>query len=158
MRLLAALASLLSFIVGLPRPAAAADWPQWLGPQRDSVWTEDGILETFPAGGPKVLWRQPVGGGFAGPAVADGRVFVVDYLTAEPPVPAASRRDKLAGTERLLCLSATDGKKLWTNAYERAWQAAKTDPEGFWAEAAEAIASRMSSGELAPAPAAICSV
>ena len=31
---------------------AAADWPQWQGPQRDGVWWETGIVDTFPAGGP----------------------------------------------------------------------------------------------------------
>src|SRR5215831_16799539 len=50
----------------------ADDWPQWLGPQRDSVWRETGILDKFPAGGPKVRWRTPIGGGYAGPAVAKG--------------------------------------------------------------------------------------
>ncbi len=102
-------------------PASAADWPQWLGPNRDSVWREDGLLETFPASGPKVLWRQSVGGGFAGPAVADGRVFVMDYLTAESPVPSASRRDALTGTERVLCFSARDGQLLWKHEYDRAY-------------------------------------
>jgi outer membrane protein assembly factor BamB len=109
----------LSLMALSPAPGQAEDWPQWLGPNRDSVWTETGILETFPAAGPKVLWRQPVGGGFAGPAVADGRVLVVDYLTAEPPVPSASRRDKLAGTERVLCFSAANGQLLWKHEYDR---------------------------------------
>jgi hypothetical protein len=36
--------------------AAADDWPQWMGPQRDNVWREDGLLEKFPEGGLKVLW------------------------------------------------------------------------------------------------------
>jgi outer membrane protein assembly factor BamB len=109
----------LSLMALSPAPGQAEDWPQWLGPNRDSVWTETGILETFPAAGPKVLWRQPVGGGFAGPAVADGRVLVVDYLTAEPPIPSASRRDKLAGTERVLCFSAANGQLLWKHEYDR---------------------------------------
>src|SRR5947209_13945256 len=58
----------------------ADDWPQWLGPQRDGVWRETGILETFPEGGPKVLWRTPLGGGYTGPAVAEGRVYVTDRI------------------------------------------------------------------------------
>ena len=37
---------------------AAADGPQWMGPNRDDVWDESGILEKFPEGGPKVLWRN----------------------------------------------------------------------------------------------------
>ena len=32
--------------------ATADDWPQWLGPKRDGVWRETGLLEKFPAGGP----------------------------------------------------------------------------------------------------------
>ena len=56
----------------------ADDWPQWMGPTRDAVWTETGILDQFPAGGPKELWRVAIGGGYAGPAVAGGRVYVAD--------------------------------------------------------------------------------
>jgi PQQ-like domain len=77
---------------------AADDWPQWLGPRRDGVWRETGVLDKFPAGGLKVLWKQPVSGGFAGPAVADGRVFVMDRTGAklgkgnEPPARAVDLR------------------------------------------------------------------
>src|SRR4051794_33562878 len=39
----------------------ADDWPQFLGPQRDGVWREDGILDKFPAGGPKQVWKQTCG-------------------------------------------------------------------------------------------------
>ena len=56
--------------------AAADDWPRWLGEKGDSVWREDGIVDTFPATGLKTLWTTNIGGGFGGPAVADGRVFV----------------------------------------------------------------------------------
>src|SRR5881409_3434438 len=59
----------------------ADDWPQWLGPQRDGVWRETGILEKIPPAGPKVLWRyQALGGGYAGPAVAGGKVYVTDRV------------------------------------------------------------------------------
>ena len=54
----------------------ADNWPQWMGPQRDNVWREDGLLEKFPEGGPRVVWRVPVAGGYAGPAVAGDKVFV----------------------------------------------------------------------------------
>ena len=51
-------------ILGVLCPAVHPDdWPQWLGPRRDGVWRETGLLETFPKGGPKVLWRVPIGGG-----------------------------------------------------------------------------------------------
>jgi outer membrane protein assembly factor BamB len=105
--------------LGLPAVGRAADWPQWLGPDRNSVWNEDGIVDTLPAGGLPTRWRQAIGGGFAGPAVADGRVFVMDYLTEKPPIPAASRREDLTGTERVLCFAAADGKLLWKHEYDR---------------------------------------
>ena len=59
-----------------PPSALGRDWPQWLGEDREGVWRETGLLERFPAGGPKVLWRAPLGPGNSGPAVAKGRVYV----------------------------------------------------------------------------------
>lgn len=91
----------------------AEDWPQWRGPHRDGVWRESGILEAFPQDGPRCLWRHEVAYGYAGPAVAQGRVFVVDYVTGEIPHPSAGRRDKLQGQERVLCLAVDTGELLW---------------------------------------------
>lgn len=64
-------------------PGFAEDWPQWLGPQRDAVWHETGIMESFRAGGPPLRWKTSIGSGYSGPAVADGRVFVMDRVKAE---------------------------------------------------------------------------
>ena len=58
----------------------ADDWPQWLGPQRDGVWRESGLLEAFPKSGPVIAWRTSIGSGYAGPAVANGRVYVADRV------------------------------------------------------------------------------
>ncbi len=115
-RLLTALALALALT---PAAARADDWPQWLGPQRDGVWRETGILEKFPAGGPKVLWRAPVGGGYAGPAVAGGKVYVTDrVLAAGVKNPAnAFARNALEGQERVLCLDAATGKVVWERGY-----------------------------------------
>ncbi|MDB4566870.1 hypothetical protein N9Z78_02595, partial [Akkermansiaceae bacterium] len=65
-------------IIALVSSAVAEDWPQWFGPQRDGVWREDGIIDKFPEGGPKIVWRTPVNRGYAGPSVAGNRVFVMD--------------------------------------------------------------------------------
>ena len=97
----------------------ADDWPQWLGPERTGVWRETGIIEKFPAGGPQVLWRTPIAGGYSGPAVAGGRVYVTDFVRQS----GEARNDpggraELAGKERVLCLNASDGKILWTHAYD----------------------------------------
>ena len=62
---------------------SAADWPQWLGKNRDGIWRDSGILKKFPIAGPPLNWRVPVGGGYAGPAVADGRVFIMDRQLAK---------------------------------------------------------------------------
>src|SRR6476620_3946764 len=62
--------------------ACADDWPQWLGPKRDGVWRETGLLDKFPQGGPKVRWRTPIGAGYSGPAVAGGRVYLTDQVLA----------------------------------------------------------------------------
>jgi outer membrane protein assembly factor BamB len=100
-------------------PSTADDWPQWQGPKRDGVWRESGIVEKFPPGGPKVLWRAELGGGFAGPAVADGRVYVMDRRgemlgkgKEGPP------KGGLKGKERILSLDAADGKPLWVHEYD----------------------------------------
>jgi outer membrane protein assembly factor BamB len=57
-------------------PLRAADWPQWRGPNRDDVSTEQGLLKQWPPGGPPLLWKASgVGAGHGGVAVADGKVF-----------------------------------------------------------------------------------
>jgi outer membrane protein assembly factor BamB len=104
--------------------AAAAsrstDWPEWLGVHREGVWRDEGLLTRFPAGGPKVRWRIPIGPGYTGPSVVDGRVYVMDRQRAKGPdgKPVRATRDGLPGTERVLCLSATDGKLLWRDEYD----------------------------------------
>jgi outer membrane protein assembly factor BamB len=98
----------------------ADDWPQWLGPRRDSVWRETGIVSSFPAGGPPVVWRAAIGSGYSGPAVAQGRVYVLDHVFAKASdTPAhAAAPGGIRGAERVVCLSAGDGKVLWRHEYD----------------------------------------
>jgi outer membrane protein assembly factor BamB len=100
----------------------ADDWPQWLGPNRDSVWHETGILAEFPAEGPRVLWRAPLHGGYTGPAVAEGRVFVMDYVTEGDQTPSPDVRNELQGTERVICFDAATGEQLWAHTYSCNYQ------------------------------------
>jgi hypothetical protein len=51
-------------------------------PNRDGVWSEAGIMESFPPGGLKISWRAPVGRGWSSPIVAQGRVYVTDVELA----------------------------------------------------------------------------
>ena len=55
------------------------DWPQWRGSERDGVWRETGLLSEFPAEF-EAKWSVPIGSGYCGPTVADGRVYVMDRL------------------------------------------------------------------------------
>ena len=99
--------------------AYAEDWPQWLGPNRDGIWHETGLIEKFPEKGLTPKWRAPVALGYAGPAVSDGRVFLTDYVrdagnTANDP---KGKSSALNGKERVLCFDAETGKPLWEHSY-----------------------------------------
>lgn len=111
----------LAFSVGLAvvSNGSADDWPQWLGPNRDAVWRENGILKTFPSDGPNVKWRTPIGAGYTGPAVAGGRVYVMDRMLTRGAANPANPFDRssIPGTERVLCLDAGSGKILWKHEY-----------------------------------------
>ena len=84
----------------------AADWPWIYGPRRDHTSEQKGLLRTWPAEGPKVLWTVPLAVGFGGPAVSGGHVYLLD------------RDEKVGDTLRVLDLAT--GKQLWTFAYEAA--------------------------------------
>ncbi len=101
------------------QPAHADDWPGWMGPSRDGVYRETGIIDEVPANGLKVKWRTPIAGGYAGPAVADGRVFVFDYAKTEGEAfNNPGERANLRGQERLTALDADTGDQLWQHAYD----------------------------------------
>jgi outer membrane protein assembly factor BamB len=88
----------------------ADDWPQWGGPQRDLVWREPGIVETLPDADPSTgllprVWSVKIGAGYAGPAVAEGRVFLADRIADQ-------------GLERVLCFDAATGEEMWKREYD----------------------------------------
>jgi outer membrane protein assembly factor BamB len=82
--------------------ALADDWPEWRGRGRTGVWTETGILDRFAPEGLRVKWRAPVRGGYTGPSVAGGRVFVADYGD---------------NAERLVALDERTGQLLWAHTW-----------------------------------------
>lgn len=94
-----------AILLSLLGSAQADDWPQWRGPQRDGVWRETGITETLPQPQIPIRWRAPVSGGYSGPTVAAGRVFVTDRVEAPQE------------QERIHCFDAADGHVLWTQSY-----------------------------------------
>jgi outer membrane protein assembly factor BamB len=104
--------------------AKADDWPQWLGPRRDGVWREQGIVDKFPPDGPTVRWKTAIGAGYAGPAVAGKHVFVTDRIldagVSNPANPFA--RAPVPGKERVLCLDDASGKIVWKHEYDCPYQ------------------------------------
>ncbi|MCA9060612.1 MAG: hypothetical protein KDA85_19005, partial [Planctomycetaceae bacterium] len=66
---------LLAMLISLT--AAADDWPQFLGRQRNGISSETGLLTTFPDAGPPALWSQPVGSGMSGVAVANDSIYTL---------------------------------------------------------------------------------
>src|SRR5262245_18510479 len=86
----------------LPLPLAAAEWPQWRGPNRDGHAPGAKLPAKWPAEAPKPLWTGPVGVGDSGPVTAGGKVFVMGREN---------------GSERCLCLDADTGKQLWKIEY-----------------------------------------
>ncbi|MDA0348837.1 MAG: PQQ-like beta-propeller repeat protein [Verrucomicrobia bacterium] len=101
----------------------ADDWASWLGPTGDSVYHEKGIITSIPAEGLKILWEAPVAMGYSGPSVADGRVFLMDYIQRDGEITnRASWSDEITGQERVVCLDQKTGKLLWTYAYERPYR------------------------------------
>ena len=108
----------LLLVIILVAPTWADEWPQWMGPGRDNVWRETGIIDKFPAGGPPIVWRAEIAGGYAGPAVAQGKVFVTDFVTSGDAKAANFDRNTTTGTERVLCLDAKTGEQLWSHEYD----------------------------------------
>jgi outer membrane protein assembly factor BamB len=80
--------------------AAAADWPQWRGPERDDVSKESGLLKAWPKAGPKLLWTATLdaGIGYSGPAVVGDRLYTM----------GADERQDYA-----IALDTNTGKKVW---------------------------------------------
>ena len=90
--------------------ATADDWPQWRGLHRDGVWHEPGILTKIPEQGLPIKWKALVKMAYSGPAVADGQVFVTDYVVESGDAANDGiTRSELTGNERILCFNATIG-------------------------------------------------
>ena len=94
--------SLCLLVSCLPCTALAADWPGFLGPERNGTSGDTGLLRQFPAGGPTVVWRRAVGPGYSGPVVVGDRLILFHY-----------RR----GHSMVECMSTQTGSSLWTTEY-----------------------------------------
>ncbi len=101
--------ALAAFALAAPVPvvnATGTDWPTFRGPNHSGVSAEKGLLDTWPADGPKLLWKKAdatdIGVGYGSPAVVGGKVYLFGSDSA-----------KQTGTEFVTCLTADDGKQVW---------------------------------------------
>jgi outer membrane protein assembly factor BamB len=80
-------------------------WPQFRGPRLNAVSEEKvALARKWPAAGLRVLWSLDLGEGFAGPAIHNGRVYLIDY-------------DREREADVIRCLSLADGKDIWRFSY-----------------------------------------
>jgi outer membrane protein assembly factor BamB len=82
--------------------APAADWPQFLGPARDAISSETGLLASWPAEGPPLIWEKAIGEGYSGPVVSGSSLFLFH---------------RVGDTEVVQCLEAATGKERWKTEY-----------------------------------------
>jgi outer membrane protein assembly factor BamB len=68
---------LLSILILLPMTALAADWNQWLGPNRNAICTESGLNLDWKKKTPKVLWKTPLGSAFSGMSIVGNRLYTM---------------------------------------------------------------------------------
>jgi outer membrane protein assembly factor BamB len=75
--------------------ARADDWPQWMGPERDGVSKEKGLLKDWPKGGPKLKWKLTNLGGesYSAPAVVGGRIYLLTQADSQEYVTALDEKD-----------------------------------------------------------------
>lgn len=89
---------------GVPAAEATGEWPGFRGSGRDNIAGNASVDPRFPSAGPRRLWSVPVGYGYAAPAVAGGRVYLLDY-------------DQVRQADALRCLSLADGAEIWRRSY-----------------------------------------
>jgi outer membrane protein assembly factor BamB len=84
--------------------AVHADWPQYLGPDRNAVASGFKPARSWPDSGPRKLWSFPLGRGFGGASVHGGEVFVLDRIANQSDV--------------LRCIDFETGAQKWTYTYD----------------------------------------
>jgi outer membrane protein assembly factor BamB len=82
-------------------------WTQWGGPNRNFQTEARGLKDTWPASGPPVIWKRPLGEGYSSPAVENGVLYTMYGRPREEIVVAAN---------------AEDGKTLWEHSTPMTFQ------------------------------------
>ncbi len=104
--------SILAATLCLADTARSDDWPRWRGSNFDGISKESGWLAEWPADGPKQLWKNSVGVGYASMSVSAGRVFTMGNTD---------------DVDSVYCLDASSGKEVWKHSYP----CPAKDPNGY---------------------------
>ena len=91
----------LVFALCISLSASAADWPNWLGPNRDSTTTDKGFDPAFAKGGVDIKWSADIGIGFSAVTVADGTAYTAGWAD---------------GKTTFFAFDAKTGKKRWSHS------------------------------------------
>src|SRR3954466_7408556 len=86
---------------GVPAAAPGVPWTQWGGPHRNFQTEASGLKDTWPAGGPRVVWKRPLGEGYSAPSVENDVLYTMYGKPRQEIVIAAD---------------AQTGKTLWERA------------------------------------------
>jgi outer membrane protein assembly factor BamB len=100
--------------------AAAGEWPQWRGPNRDGVSSEKGWLTQWPAAGPRMLWKTTVGNGCSSVAVVGGRLYTMGFALTRGPDGKTIKGDaegRRVGTDTVWCIDANTAAPIWKHSY-----------------------------------------
>jgi outer membrane protein assembly factor BamB len=109
-------AALAAAAVAAAGTAPASDWPGWRGPNRDGRSPETGLLQEWPAVGPRLLWRaQGIGAGLSSVAVVGDRIYTMG--------------DK-DGAQHVFALDKGDGRIAWSARVGRPWDDEYAGPRG----------------------------
>lgn len=76
-------------------PSPEPDWPQWRGPYRNGISEEKGLLQTWPEGGPQLLWKvEGLGKGWSSPIIVGNRIYITGDLADDLVIFAFDRNGK----------------------------------------------------------------
>ncbi len=89
--------------IAAPALSAGSAWTDFRGPNRAAVYTEGEIMTSWPTGGLRPLWKQPVGGGYASFVIANGKAFTIEQ-----------RRDQ----EVVAAYEIASGREIWINGWK----------------------------------------
>src|SRR5262245_31940958 len=93
-------------------PAGGAAWLQWGGPNRNFILNVTGLADSWPEGGPRVIWSRPLGPGHSSILVDDGVLFTM-YRVGN----GRSRQGPWDAEESVVALDAATGKTIWEHKY-----------------------------------------